>query len=70
MDYFTDLLATFLELGKVQLYCCLWRVRQLSDSIKNNLICVPKMTEGLTGFKRHEGEKLMTEFSFLGELTL
>ncbi len=24
MDYFTDLLATFLDLGTVQLCCCLW----------------------------------------------
>ncbi len=24
MDYFTDLLATFLDLGTFQLYCCLW----------------------------------------------
>ncbi len=29
--------------------CCLWRVRELSDSIKNILICVPKMNGGLTG---------------------
>ncbi len=56
MDYFTDLLAMFLDLGTFQLYCCLCRVRQLSDSIKNILICVPKMNEGLTGLKRHEGE--------------
>ncbi len=36
--------------------CCLWRVRKLSDLIKNILICVPKMNEGLTGLERHEGE--------------
>ncbi len=24
------------------------------------------MNEGLTGLERHEGEQLMTEFSFLG----
>ncbi len=30
--------------------------RKLSDSIKNILICVPKMNEGLTGFAQHEGE--------------
>ncbi len=29
--------------------------RELSDSIKNILICVPKMNEGLTGLERHEG---------------
>ncbi len=27
-----------------------------SDSIKNILICVPKMNEGLAGFERHEDE--------------
>ncbi len=31
--------------------------------IKNILICVPNMNEGLTGSEQHEGEKLMTEFS-------
>ncbi len=36
--------------------CCLWRVRELSDFIRNILICVPKMNEGLTGLKRHEGK--------------
>ncbi len=56
MDYFTDVLATFLDLGTLQLRCCLWRVRKLSDFIKNILIYVPKMNEGLTGLKRREGE--------------
>jgi len=41
-----------------------------SDFIKNILICVLKMNEGLTGVERHEGEYVMTEISFLGELTL
>jgi len=27
-----------------------------SDFIKNILICVPKINEGLTGVERHEGE--------------
>ncbi len=27
-----------------------------SDFIKNILICVPKVNEGLTGLERHEGE--------------
>ncbi len=42
----------------------------LSDFIKNILICVLKMNKGLTGLERHEGESLMTEFYFLGELSL
>ncbi len=29
---------------------------KLSDFIKNILICVPKMNEGLMGFELHEGE--------------
>ncbi len=32
------------------------RVRKLSDLIKNILICVLKMNEGLTSLERHEGE--------------
>ncbi len=28
------------------------------------------MNKGLTGLEQHEGEQLMTEFSFLGELFL
>ncbi len=36
-------LATFLGLGIFQLCCCLWRVKKLSDFIKNILICVPKI---------------------------
>ncbi len=37
----------FLDLGTLQLHCCLRRVRDLSDLIKNILICVPKIFEGL-----------------------
>ncbi len=42
----------------------------LSEFIKHILISVLKMNEGLTGLERHEGESLMTEFLFLGELYL
>ncbi len=52
---FNDLLATFLGLGTFQLRCCLCRVRKLSYFIKNILICVLKMIEGLMGLE-HEGE--------------
>ncbi len=32
-----------------------WKIiRKFSDFIKNILICVPKMNEGLTGLERHE----------------
>ncbi len=50
MDYFKDLLAMFLSLDRVR------RVRELSEFIKNILISVPKMTEGLMGVQKHEGE--------------
>jgi len=42
----------------------------LSDFIRNILISVLKMNEGLTGLERHERESLLTEFSFLGVLSL
>jgi len=29
---------------------------ELSEFIKNILICVPKMNKGLTGVEQHEGE--------------
>ncbi len=35
---------------------CLCMVRELSDFIKNILICVPKMKEGFTGLEWYEGE--------------
>ncbi len=56
MDYFDDVLTTFLGLYTFQLHCCLWRVRKLSDFIKNILICVPKMSKGLMVLERHAGE--------------
>ncbi len=55
MDYFTDVLAMFLDLGTLQLQL-LSTEDQLSDFIKNILIWVLKMNEGLTGLERHEGE--------------
>ncbi len=54
MDYFTDVLATFLSLDHGNILAVYERVRELSDFIKNILICVPKMNEGLTGLERHE----------------
>jgi len=51
-------------------YRLVWRSDQLSDLIKNILIYVLKMNEGLTGLKQHESELILTEFKFLGELTL
>ncbi len=53
---FNDLLATFLSLDCVRILTVYGRVRELSECIKNILICVSKMNEGLTGLERHEGE--------------
>ncbi len=55
MDYFNDVLTTFLGHKMFQLHCFLWRVRKLSDLMKNILICVPKMNEGLTNLEWHGG---------------
>ncbi len=49
-------LGTILDLGTLQLRCCLWRDRKLSDLIKNILICVLEMNEGLPGLEEREGE--------------
>ncbi len=40
----------------VPLHRIVTRVRKLLDLIKNILICVPKMNEGLTGLEQHEVE--------------
>ncbi len=56
MDYFNGVLATFLDLDCSSILAVYGRVRELSDFIKNILICVVKMNEGLTGLERHEGE--------------
>ncbi len=49
-------LAVFLDLGTFQLCCCSCRVREISDFIRNILICVPKMSEGLTGLTQLRGQ--------------
>ncbi len=54
MDYFNYVLTTFLGLERVSCVA-VYGVRKLSDFIKNILICVLKMNEGLTGLERHEG---------------
>ncbi len=56
MDYFIDVLATFLCVDRGDILAVYGRVRELSEFIKNILICVPKMNEDLMGLERHEGE--------------
>ncbi len=53
---FNNVITTFLDLDHVRILAVYGRVRELSEIIKNILICVPKMNEGLTGLERHEGE--------------
>ncbi len=48
MDYFTDLLATFLDVECVDYIAVYGKVRELSECIKNILNCVPKMNEAFT----------------------
>ncbi len=56
MDYFNDVLTNFLSLHRGRNLAVYGRVRKLSDFLKNMLICVLKMNEGLTGLERYEGE--------------
>ncbi len=39
-------------------------------SLINITICVPKMNKGLMGLEWQQGEYLITEFKFLGVLSL
>ncbi len=52
-DYFNDLLATFLDVDRVNYIAVYGRVRELSECIKNILIWVPKIKEAFTGLERH-----------------
>ncbi len=69
MDYLTMSLWCFWTLNVVVPLLSM-QVRILSDFIKNILTCGPKTNNGLNGLERHEGELLMTRFSFLAELSL
>ncbi len=56
MDYFNDVLAMFLSLDRVRILALYWRVRELSECIRNIFICVPKMNKVPTGLEQHKGE--------------
>ncbi len=60
MDYFNNVVITFLELGTFQLHYCLCRVRKLSDFIKNILICVDERR----GFAMTQGWVINDNFHF------
>ncbi len=55
-NYFNDVLTTFLGLECGSYFAVYAGVRKLSDLIKNILICLMKMNDGLTGLEQHEGE--------------
>ncbi len=55
MDYFNDVLTTFLSL-EYGSCVAVYGGPENSDFQKNILICVLKMNKGLTGLERHEGE--------------
>ncbi len=74
MDYFTDVLITFLGLGKFQLHCCLWRVRNLLDFIKNILVCVTKINQGIMGLEQrvwviNEKNDFCVNYSFINNVS-
>ncbi len=47
-----------------------WRHRNLSVFIKNFIICVSKLNESLICLEQYESELMITEFKFLGEISL
>ncbi len=55
MDYFNDVLTTFLGLERVSCIAVYAGQKALGFN-QNILICVLKMNEGLTGLEWHEGE--------------
>ncbi len=42
----------------------------ITSNLQNNLFYVQHKKETHTGLEQHEGEKIMTKFKFLGELSL
>ncbi len=46
------------------------KYRNLSDFINNILICLFEDEQSIMDLEQHKGKKLLTEFSFLGELLI
>ncbi len=70
MDYFEDVLHTFLGLDSVIYLAVNGTVTSLPVFIQNILNCVPKTNEAFTDLERHGGKWLMRKFSFWGGATL
>jgi len=56
MNWFKYVFSTFMNLERKSTISVYAGLTEPSDLIKNILICVPKMNEGLTGVERYEGE--------------
>ncbi len=55
MDYFNNVFTTFLGFERVSCIAVYAGSKALGFH-QNILICVPKMSKGLTGLERHVGE--------------
>ncbi len=55
MDYFADLIATFLDIDRGN-YTIITQWPESSRNESKILICVLKMNEGFMGLEWHEGE--------------
>ena len=56
MNWFKYVFSTLMDLERGNVIAGNGGLTEPSDFIKNILICVPKMNEGLMGVERHEGE--------------
>lgn len=56
MECFDNICGFFFWTLTVSNRFCIWTIREHLDYIKNILICLAKMNEGLGGLKLHEGE--------------
>jgi len=56
MNCFKYIFSSFLGIESVNCLAGNGGLTEPSDFMKNILICVQKMNEGLTGVERHEGE--------------
>ncbi len=56
MDYFNDVLPTFLSLECGSSFAVYTGSEMLADFFKNILICLTKINKGLVDLKRREGE--------------
>ncbi len=71
LDYFNDVFTNFLGLEHGSCVAVYVGSECSQISLKKYLnLCSEDEFMGLMGLERHEGEQLMTEFSFWGKVTL